>query len=134
MYKPVCFALLFTMFQGCAVLQQGAHPLPPVTYEEVIQLSRDKVPPDDIIEKIADSNTVFRLNSDEVTELRQQGVDAKVVDFMMNTYVEQVRREQEMRDWNRWYYYNGRYYWWPPWYYDYYYPYYRPHRGHRHNR
>ncbi|SPD76393.1 conserved hypothetical protein [uncultured Desulfobacterium sp.] len=116
----VC-ALSLIIFQGCGTFKHGFHPLPPVTFEEVIRLTQDKVPPDTIIKKIRESHTVFRLNSEEVTELRRQGVDPKVVDFMMNTYVEQLRRKQEMEDWNRWWFYGGHYYWWPDWD-DYYYP------------
>ena len=41
-----------------------------------------------LMKKIEDSGTVFCLNSDEVTELRKQGVEARVVDYMMETYVE----------------------------------------------
>lgn len=103
------------LISGCTVLNQIAHPLPPVTYEEVIRLTQEKVPPELIIRKIHDSGTVFRLNSDEVTELRREGVDAKVVDYMMDTYTEHVRRDQELRDWNRWSFYDGHYYWWPVW-------------------
>lgn len=114
-YIVLLCALFLIMVPGCGAFRQVFHPLPPVTFEEVIRLTQDKVPPDIIIKKIRDSNTVFRLNSDEVAELRRQGVDSKVVDFMMNTYTEQIRRDQEMKDWNRWWFYGGHYYWWPDW-------------------
>jgi hypothetical protein len=123
----IIFILLIMMTQGCGTLRQAFQPLPPITYEEVIRLTHDKVQPDIIIKKIQDSNTIFRLNSEEVLDLRKQGVDSKVVDYMMNTYLEQVRQNQEMEDWNRWWFYGGHYYWWPDWYY-YHYPHiYRPH-------
>ncbi|MEJ2040830.1 MAG: hypothetical protein P8X55_18155, partial [Desulfosarcinaceae bacterium] len=96
-----------------------------VTYEEVIRLSKEKVPPDIIIKKIKDSRTVFRLNADEVAELLKEGVNSKVVDYMMETYIAQVRRDQAMKDWNRWWFYDSHYYWWPDWDEYYYYPMYR---------
>jgi hypothetical protein len=124
-------AIWLVIGAGCTGMNQAFHPTPPVTYAEVIRLTQEKVMPEVIIKKIADSNTVFRLNSDEVAELRRQGVDSKVVDYMMNTYIEQVRQDQAMEDWNRWWYYDGHYYWWPYWDEYYYIPMYR-HHGPRH--
>ena len=109
------FAVGLILMGGCTGLNPIIQPIPPVTYEEVIRLTQEKVAPEVIINKIHDSGTVFRLNSDEVSDLRRQGVDAKVVDYMMDTYTEQVRRDQELHDWNRWSFYGGHYYWWPDW-------------------
>jgi len=107
--------LSVVLISACTGYHQLLHPLPPVTYDEVILLTREKVAPELIIKKIKDSYTVFRLNSDEVTDLRKQGVDARVVDYMMETYVEQVRRDQRFEDWNYWHFFYGHYYWWPFW-------------------
>ena len=117
-------ALCLVSVAGCAGHQLFSN-VPPVTYEEVIRLSKEKVPPDIIIKKIKDSRTVFRLNADEVAELLKEGVNSKVVDYMMETYIAQVRRDQAMKDWNRWWFYDSHYYWWPDWDEYYYYPMYR---------
>ena len=119
LFYSICIALLF--FAGCATFKNAFHPLPPVTYDEIIRLTQDKVAPETIINKIRDSGTVFRLNSNEVMDLRQHNVDQKVVDYMLDTYTEAVRQQQELDDWNRWWFYEGHYYWWPDWD-EYYYP------------
>jgi len=123
--------LILCLPVACATFDQALEMRPPVTFEEVIRLTHEKVPAEMIIRKIRDSGTVFRLNSDEVAELKQQGVDSEVIDYMMNTYVEQVRRDQAMEDWNRWWYYGDHYYWWPNWD-TYYYP--RIYRHHDRDR
>jgi len=107
--------LSIILISACTQYHYLLHPLPPVTYDEVVRLTQENMTPELIIKKIKDSNTVFRLNSDEVTELRKQGVDASVVDYMMETYVEQVRRDQQFEDWRYWHFYHGHYYWWPLW-------------------
>jgi hypothetical protein len=122
--KKITLFISALAWSGCALLAVQK-PTPPLTFDEIIKWSQDHVAVEDIMVKILKSNTVFKLSSDEIVELRKQGVDSKVVDLMMDTYMEQVRRDQALEDFSRWAVYGGHYYWWPDWdnYWD---RYYRP--------
>src|SRR4030042_4758675 len=95
---------------GCATY---SYQYPPVTIEEIIKLSKDKIPAEQIIDKIKRSQTAYRLSADEIVGMKNVGVDSKVIDYMLRTYEDAVRRDQEMQDWRNWYFYNGYYYWSP---------------------
>jgi len=99
---------------GCATY---SYQYPPVTIEEIIKLSKDKIPAEQIIDKIKRSQTAYRLSADEIVEMKNAGVDSNVIDYMLRTYEDAVRREQELQDWRNWQFYNGYYYWSP--YYSY---------------
>ncbi|HZP86489.1 MAG TPA: hypothetical protein VFB54_06690 [Burkholderiales bacterium] len=115
--------LLLLALAGCA----SAPSKPPVTLEQVVQMSREGVPPGDIIAKMRDSDTVYRLSGSQLARLKQQGVSDEVLDYMQDTYL----RDMQLR--GRMYAYDP--YWWGPypgwgpypswaWAYPYPYPYY----------
>ena len=117
--KNVRFYILigsFLILCGCATY---SFQYPPVTIDEITKLTREKVPADQIIEKIKRSRTAYRLSADDIVEMKKNGVDSKVIDYMLKTYEEAVREDQRMRDWNNWYFYNGYYYSSPYYYYPY---------------
>jgi hypothetical protein len=102
---------------GCATMQ-AAKPSP-VTVSQVIEMSKAGTPPQDIINRIKDSGTVYRLNASQLADLRQLGVSDQVIDYMQQTYLEAVRRDQARKDlrYYRWgpdgYWYGGvPYGWW----------------------
>jgi hypothetical protein len=102
------------IFYGCA---SSYYQYPPVTIEEIIKLSEEKMPAEQIIDKIKRSQTAYRLSADEIVEMKNAGVDSKVIDYMLRTYEDAVRREQELQDWRNWQFYYGHYYWSPYFYY-----------------
>lgn len=67
-------------------------PDPNLTYEALVRLSREKVSPDEIIEKIKQSHSTYDLTPAEAIDLHQQGVDAKVLDYI------HAARDQVLRD------------------------------------
>lgn len=67
-------------------------PVPNLSTQELVELSKQGVPPDEIIRRIKDSHSQYALNAQEVVALSQQGVDAKVLDFI------QQAREEAIRD------------------------------------
>jgi hypothetical protein len=115
---------------GCASV--GANRPPQLTVQEVIQLSRDRVPAEEIIRRMNESGAVYRLPASELAKLHGQGVPDRVIDYMNQTHIEAARRDEALyqRDrylWYGWpsyraypYGYRGYYgpYWWygPPWY------------------
>jgi hypothetical protein len=105
---------------GCASLAQRT--VPPVTVSRIVQMSHDGVPPGTIIQRIAESGTVYRLSASELANLRDDGVADAVINYMQQTYLGAVRRDQSAADQNLWvygpdgYYYGGYPFGWP---YDY---------------
>ncbi len=81
----------------------------PLTADQILQMTKDKAPPDLIIQKIRDSRTVYVLHAEDVKALLDKGIDPKVVDEMLETRV----REAE---YNCGYYYPYPYYPYPYYY------------------
>jgi len=102
---------------GCAT--EPAQQVVPVTVDSIIQQSQAAVPANAIIQKIADSGTVYRMTASQLADLRNQGVSNAVIDYMQNTYILAVKRNQQMTDrylcsydWNA-YGYGPQSYGWP---------------------
>lgn len=97
----------------------GASTTPPVTVPEVIQMSKAGVPAETLIEKMRESGTAYRLTASQLVYLHQEGVSDAVLDYMQQTYLNAVRRDQALEDWNRWvwaddgFWYGGWPYGWP---------------------
>ena len=66
--------------------------VPNLSLDEIIQLSQAKVPVEQIVQKIKESQSQYALTPSQVLELSQKGVDAKVLDYM------QASHEQAIRD------------------------------------
>jgi hypothetical protein len=83
---------------GCATLgvEQST---PPVTVSDVIHMSQQGVPADTILDKMRQSQTVYRLTASQLAQLRAQGVADQVLDYMQQTYRYAVRQDQSLDDW-----------------------------------
>ena len=73
-----------------------------VTTEQVISFSKEGKTPEEIINIIYDSRTVYILRARDIKDLLEKGVDEKVVDFMMETRLKDLER-----------YYRSYYSWYP---------------------
>jgi hypothetical protein len=105
---------LVSLLAGCASFQGNQSP---VTVPEIIQMSQDKVPAYEIIERMGKSGTTYRLSAAQLADLREQGVSDPVINYMQRTYLEAVRRQQSLEDWDHWtqvdgWWYGGRPYGW----------------------
>ena len=114
----VLIALLCSLvLAGCATFGRE-HPAP-VTVGDIVKMSREGVAPDDIIARMRDSGTVYRLRASQFADLKVRGVPDKVIDYMQQTYVNAVRKDQRYEDWQNWsfnndgYWYGGFPYGWP---------------------
>jgi hypothetical protein len=67
-------------------------PVPNLSLDEIVKLSKDGVTPEQIIEKIKASNSRYDLTPSQAVELSKQGVSATVLDYMYSS------REQALRD------------------------------------
>jgi len=86
---------------GCSTLgfEQSK---PPVSVSEVVQMTQEGVPAETIVKKMRDSKTVYRLDAAELAQLHDRGVADPIINYMQRTYLEVVRREQSLADWNDW--------------------------------
>lgn len=76
----------------------------PVTTARIIELSAEGRSPEEIIELIDSSRTIYALEAADIIDLHEKGVDAKVIEHMRRT----EERERQ--------YYYRRYYYDPYWY------------------
>ena len=90
-----------SLLGGCAVLG-FEQTKPSVTVSEVIQMTEEGVPAETIIEKMREAKSVYRLNAAELARLHDRGVADPIINYMRQTYLEAVRREQSLADWNNW--------------------------------
>lgn len=87
------------LLSGCAALgfDQSKQA---VTVSEVIQMSKENAPAETIVDKMRYSGTVYRLNAAQLAQLHDQGVSDPVLDYMQQTLINNVRREQRQADWS----------------------------------
>ena len=72
--SPTLILLIcMTLLGGCATfgVEQST---PPVTVSEVIHMSQQGVPADTILDRMRESQTVYRLTASQLAQLRDQGV------------------------------------------------------------
>lgn len=67
-------------------------PVPNLTQDELVRLSKAGEIPDAIIAKIRDSHSSYALTPAQMIDLNRQGVDPKVLDYIQSS------REQAMRE------------------------------------
>ncbi len=77
---------------GCA---SAPPPPPPVTVSEILTLTKNGVPPQEIIRKMHDSRTVYRLRASDLAQLKAQGVSDEVIDYMQQTHLDAVGRDRD---------------------------------------
>ena len=94
------FLTCVTLLSGCATF--GFKQPEPVTVGQVIEMSKEGVPPEAIVKKMRDSETVYLLSAARLAELHDLGIADPVLDYMQRTYIEAERREQSRDDWGLW--------------------------------
>ena len=82
------------------VAVSACSPFNPLTVPQIVEMSREGVPPDAIITRIKESNTVYRLHAYQINQLSKEGVNDKVLDYMQHTYLDAVQNDQSLADWD----------------------------------
>ena len=96
--------LLAGLAMGCATNRQ---PVPaPLTQSDIILMVKAGMGDEDILRRIDATRTVFRLSSEDVLRLRQEGVSDRVVSYMLETYTRAAVSEQRRRDFYEYDFYN----------------------------
>ena len=92
--KTLCLLSLVAFIAiGCAS-QPKTPPPPPVTLNDVIQMTRAHATDQQIIDRINASHTIFRLTANEIVYLRSENVSEPVVNYMNDTYARYLAEQQ----------------------------------------
>jgi hypothetical protein len=70
--------------KAAAQAQAYAAAHPPVTVQDVIRLTQDRMPEDVIINQIRSTNSVYQLSTEDIETLNASGVSAGVIKEMQN--------------------------------------------------
>jgi hypothetical protein len=92
--------LSLSVFAGCTF--SLSNPRPPVTVPQILEMSKTGVPPGDIVQKMRDSGTVYRLQASQLAQLKAQGVPDAVLNYMQQTYLDAARADQSREDFDDW--------------------------------
>lgn len=102
-----CALVFLSLLSGCALTPEQPpqiqrisaeelerimpKPVPNLSLDELILLSKNKVPADEIIKKIKDSQSQYALSPSQFLELSNSGVDQKVLDYIYTAHEQAVR-------------------------------------------
>ena len=121
--RTLIAVLCILMLSACASTSKPRPPAP--TVEEIVQMSKDKVAPEEIIQRMRDARAVYRLSGSELADLKTRGVSDAVLDHMLNTRIAAERAEEYFYTRDRYMFYG-----WPgygPFWGPYPYPHYHVH-------
>lgn len=94
--RAMLLGLLMSLLVGCATVPSVPKP-PPPTLADIVRMSRDKVPEDEIIRLLHESGAVYRLSGSELARLKDDGVGPKVLDYLHQAQINQARYEEWAR-------------------------------------
>jgi hypothetical protein len=95
-FVVACCLLAGFLLAGCSTF--GGKEKPTVSVAEIVQMSKSGTSAADIIAKIRESGTVYRLKASELASLKDQGVPADVIDYMQQTYLRAIQSDQRLQD------------------------------------
>lgn len=107
MKKPIgliTFAAVLVFLSGCAGYK--------LTIPEIVEMSDEDVPDQEICRKIDDSGMIYRLKGSQLAELSEAGLSDTVIDCIQQTYIRAARTDQSMEDWSNWNMGPGGYWYW----------------------
>jgi hypothetical protein len=88
--------LIVAFVTGCATVPLVERK-PPPSIPEIIKMSRDGVPEDEIIRQLHESDAVYRLSGSELAKLKDDGVTPKVLDYLHQAQLNQARYDEWAR-------------------------------------
>ena len=95
-----CGLIAVSLFTGCSTF--GGKEMPEISVGEIVQMSKSGMPAADIIAKLHESGTIYRLKAGEFAGLKEQGVPDEVIDYMQKTYLRAVQHDQRLQDDSYW--------------------------------
>jgi len=79
---------------GCATTQYPVPPYNRYSAEDIIAMAHAGEPSKQIIAKLRAANGFYPLRASDLIRLHEQGVPLDVLDYMQDTYIREVRREE----------------------------------------
>lgn len=74
-----------------------------VTVSQIIEMTKAGASDQEIINEIQQSKTVYKLDGNQYAQLRQIGVSDNVVNYMQETYTDEIQKRQDRdEDWESW--------------------------------
>jgi hypothetical protein len=89
----------------------------PLTLADIKALAKAGIGDDLLISQIRNSRTIYRLSTADIIDLKNTGVNEKVIDFMINTPATVVQPQPQVAPEPRYYYATPPPYYYPPYYY-----------------
>ncbi|MDE3021648.1 MAG: hypothetical protein KGI54_07285 [Pseudomonadota bacterium] len=80
--------VIMAFLGGCATIGRST---PPVTVAEIEVWSQAGMPPSEIVHRMQKAGDVYRLSASQLADLRSQGVDNMVINYMQQTYLREQR-------------------------------------------
>ena len=110
--KQLLTYLAIVLLVGCAT----AKPRPtPLSLADIMSMSKAGLSDGEIIQRVEDTHSVFKLTADDVVRLRNEGVSNGVVTYLLDNYTRAAMAEQRRRDSDeirsQWGFYYGHPYW-----------------------
>ena len=87
---PGCTFLLTFLFTSCHY--PYVREPEPFTETEIIRMTKEGKPAEEIIQKIQESRTIYIMDAKDVIKLHENGVDDRVIDFMLETQKLDIER------------------------------------------
>lgn len=108
--KLAFLLLLTTLVAGCASTRL-ARPAPP-TLDEIVAMSKAGTPADEIISKLKESRAYYPLTASEITSLHDRGVPDRVLDYIHEVHLREIREDEASQAYYRhgWYVYPSFYF------------------------
>lgn len=106
-YEIILSVFLLSLIVGCSDISQK--PDSYVSIDEIVQMSKEGKPMSFILDTIKVSGTVYHLSASQIADLKKQGVSDTVLNYMQQTHLESVRRNQQLLDQKYWTLYNDGY-------------------------
>ena len=95
----VFFPILF--LGSCASVKSNG--ISKVTVPEIIEMTKAGASDQEIINEIEQSKTVYKLDGNAYARLRQIGVSNNVINYMQETYTNEIQNRQDRdEDWEIW--------------------------------
>ena len=89
-------ALAFPL-AGCATTQYPVPAYNRYSAEDIIAMAHAGEPSKEIIAKLQAANGFYPLRASDLVRLHEQGVPLDVLDYMQDTYIRGVRREERFQ-------------------------------------
>jgi hypothetical protein len=91
-FRTALFVAGIMILQSCVVYRPNSEQL--VSVPDIIKMSKDGLSSKDIIREINQSHTVYSLRADQLVNLRDEGVQDSVLNYMEETKIKAIQQNQ----------------------------------------